>query len=615
MKSNIRMNQFRVTGVVIAVLCLLTFSVAAQEAKHGLALHGEPNYPANFTHFNYVSPDAPKGGDLRLASVGTFDNLNPFILKGIAAADAGMVFEKLMESSLDEPFSQYGWLAENVTVANDRSWVSYKLRSQARFHDGKPVTADDVIFSFETLRDKGHPFYRSYYKDVLSAEKLGPLEVKFTFKGTNNTELPLIMGQLPVMAKHFWKGKEFSATTVEPILGSGPYKIESVTPGRSMTLRRVADWWGKDIPVNKGRYNFDTIHYDYYRDATVAIEAFLAGKYDVRLENIAKEWATAYTSPAVKEGLIIKKEFPNELPSGMQGFVFNLRREVFKDKRVREALNYAFDFEWSNKTVAFGAYKRSRSYFENSELAARGLPSPDELKILEPYKGKIPDDVFTTEYNPPKTDGSGDARANLRKAAEILKQAGWNLKDGKLINAQGKPLSFEILSESPAFERWIQPFLRNLERLGVQARYRIVDAAQYQSLIDNFEYDMVVSVFSQSLSPGNEQRDYWSSAKADQKGGRNLIGVKEPVVDELVEKIIHAPDRPTLITLCHALDRVLQWSYYVIPHWYTGAYRVAYWDMFGQPAIMPKYGLAFEDAWWIDADKMKKITAAQKRNR
>lgn len=611
------MNFFRrrfagLTFLFIFLFPLLAFS---HESRHGLALHGEPNYPSNFTHFAYVNPDAPRGGELRLGAIGTFDNLNPFILKGMAASDSGMPFEKLMESALDEPFSQYGWLAESVTVAPDRSWVSYKLRSKARFHDGKPVTPDDVIFSFETLRDKGHPFYRSYYKDVVKAEKTGPLEVKFTFKGAGNTELPLIMGQLPVMAKHFWESKDFSATTLEPILGSGPYRFESVNAGRSTTLKRVADWWGKDLPVNKGRYNFDTIRTDYYRDSTVAIEAFLAGKYDLRVENIAKEWATAYTSPAVKQGLIVKKEFPNALPSGMQGFIFNMRRNVFKDKRVREALNLAFDFEWSNKTVAYGAYKRTRSYFENSELEARGLPSPEEMKILETYKGKIPDEVFTTEYNPPKTDGSGDARENLRKAAALLKEAGWTLKNGKLKDAAGKSLSFDILTESPTFERWIQPFLRNLERLGIEARYRIVDAAQYQSLVDNFDYDIIVHVFGQSLSPGNEQRDYWSSARADQKGSRNLIGVKDPVVDELVEKLVYAPDRASLVTLCHALDRVLQWSVYVIPHWYMGAYRVAYWDMFGQPSVSPPYGLPFEDAWWIDAEKMKKIASTRKRNR
>ena len=601
----------------LLALCLLVLggNAFAQEAVHGLALHGAPKYAENFAHFEYVNPDAPKGGDIRLADLGTFDSLNPFILKGVPASGAGIVFATLMESSLDEPYSQYGLVAESVSVAPDRSWVLYHLRPEARFQDGKPITPEDVIFSFETLRDKGHPFYRSYYKDVVKAEKTGAHDVKFTFRGKGNTELPLIMGQLPVMAKHVWQGRDFSATTLDPIVGSGPYKVESLIAGRTITYRRVANWWGADLPVNKGRYNFDSIRYDYYRDATVAIEGFLAGRYDFRQENIAKEWATAYTTPAVKQGQIVKQEIKNELPSGMQGFVFNTRRALFKDKRVREALGYAFDFEWSNKSVAYGAYKRTASYFENSELAAKGLPAPDELAVLNAYRGQVPDDVFTTEFKPPHTDGSGNARDNLRHATELLRQAGWNLKDGKLVNAKGEVFKFEIVDQSPVFERWIQPFLRNLERLGIQADFRVVDTAQYQNLIDDFNFDMVIHVFGQSLSPGNEQRDFWTSAKADQKGSRNLIGVHDPVVDDLVEKIIHAPDRASLVTLCRALDRVLLWNFYVIPHWHNDAYRVAYWNMFASPAIAPKYGLDVVGTWWIDADKMKKIEAAQKRNR
>jgi len=440
-------------------------------------------------------------------------------------------------------------------------------------------------------------------------------EIKFTFLGNTNTELPLILGQLPVLARHFWKGKDFGATTLEPILGSGPYKVESLTPGRNINYKRVADWWAKDLPVNKGRFNIDTMREDYYRDVTVALEAFFAGRYDVRLENIAKEWATAYTTDAVKKGLIVKQVIDNELPSGMQAFIFNIRRPLFQDRRVREALGYAFDFEWSNKNVAFGAYKRTDSYFANSELAARGLPSPDELKILDPYRGKIPDEVFTKEYKNPSTDGSGNNRENLKKAAELLREAGWALKNGKLENAKGEPLKFEIVDSSPVFERWVQPFLRNLERLGVQANLRTVDSSQYQNMLDNFDFDMTIHVFPQSLSPGNEQRDFWTSGRADMKGSRNLIGIKNPVIDELVEKLIHTQTREELVTLCHALDRVLLWNFYVIPHWYTGGYRLAYWDIFGQPAVAPKYGLAFPETWWIDAEKAKKIEALQKRNR
>lgn len=599
----------------LALVLCLAMPAWAQDASNGIALHGTPKYPANFTHFDYVNPDAPKGGEFRMEGLGTFDTLNPFTLKGVNADGAGMVFETLMTRSMDEPFTEYGWVAESVTVAKDRSWVSYKIHPEARFHDGKAITAEDVIFSFETLRDKGHPQYRSYYKDVVKADKIGPHEVKFTFKDGTNTELPLIMGELPILSKAYWQGKDFAATTLDPILGSGPYEVDTLQQGRTITYKRVKDWWAKDLPINKGRYNFDSIRVDYYRDATVALEAFFAGRYDYRFENIAKHWALDYNTPAVQQGLIKKQVIKNELPAGMQAFVLNMRRPIFQDKRVREALGYAFDFEWSNKNAAYGSYTRTSSYFDNSELAAKGLPSAEELKILEPYRGKIPDEVFTQEFKVPTTDGSGDNRDNMRKAAELLKQAGWTLKNGKLVDGQGKPFTFEIIDAEPMFERWIQPMLRNLERLGIQATFRIVDTSQMQNRLNDFDYDMTINVFGQSLSPGNEQYDYWSSTKADVKGSRNLIGVRDPVVDALVDKLIHADSREELVTLCHALDRVLLWQYYVIPQWHIGSYRIAYWDMFGQPAIAPKYGLAVADTWWIDPAKAQKIMDAQRRNR
>ncbi|MDD3182849.1 MAG: extracellular solute-binding protein [Alphaproteobacteria bacterium] len=602
------------TPVLLILLSFFFVSTSpAAEAAHGLALHDTPKYPATFTHFDYANPDAPKGGTLHMAAIGSFDNLNPFILKGLAAAEASSVFETLMESSLDEAFSQYGRVAQSVTVGPDESWVAYDLRPEAKFQDDTPITPDDVIFSFETLRDKGHPFYRSYYKDVVKAEKTSAHGVKFTFKNAGNAELPLIMGQMPILAKHFWKGKDFAATTLTPLLGSGPYNIESVNAGRSITYTRIKNWWGENLPVNKGKYNFDTIIVDYYRDVTVAVEAFFAGKYDFRQENIAKNWATAYTTPAVKNGQIIRQEIKIELPSGMQGFVFNTRRSLFKDPKVRQALGLAFDFEWGNRTLAYGAYKRTKSYFANSELASSGLPSPEELKILEPYRGKIPDEVFTTTYEPPRTDGSGNLRDHLHKATALLAEAGWTIKNGQLVNAKGTPFHFEIVDSSPMFERWVQPFLRNLERLGIKAKYRTVDSAQYQNMIDDFDFDMTIHVFGQSLSPGNEQRDYWTSAKADQKGSRNLIGLHDPVVDELVEKLIHAKDRKELMTLCHALDRVLLWGHYVIPHWNSGVFRIAYWNKFGQPAITPKYGLDPNSLWWFDQEKASKLTGPQKR--
>lgn len=602
-------------SLCLILILLIAAPVLAQESAHGIALHGAPKYPANFTHFDYTNPDAPKGGEFRMEGLGTFDTLNPFTLKGVTADGAGMVYETLMTRSMDEAFTEYGWVAESVTVAPDRTWVSYKLRPEAKFHDGSAITPEDVIFSFETLRDKGHPQYRSYYKDVVKAEKIGSNEVKFTFKDGTNTELPVIMGELPVLSKKFWTGKDFAATTLEPIMGSGPYEVDSLQQGRTITYKRVKDWWAKDLPINKGRYNFDSIRVDYYRDATVALEAFFAGRYDYRFENIAKHWALDYNTPAVQQGLIKKQVIKNELPAGMQAFIFNTRRPLFKDRRVREALGYAFDFEWSNKNAAYGAYTRTSSYFDNSELAAKGLPTPEELKILEPYRGKVPDEVFTQEFKVPVTDASGDNRDNMRKAAELLKEAGWTLKDGKLVDAQGKPFTFEIIDAEPMFERWIQPMLRNFERLGIKATFRIVDTSQMQNRLNDFDFDMTISVFGQSLSPGNEQYDYWASRNANIKGSRNLIGVNDPVVDDLVDRLVHANTREELVTLCHALDRVLLWQYYVIPQWHIGSYRIAYWDMFGQPDIAPKYGLAVIDSWWVDSSKAQKIMVTQKRNR
>jgi microcin C transport system substrate-binding protein len=601
------------------LLVLLAFPTEAQEAKYAIALHGEPKYPAGFQHFDYVNPDAPKGGELRLWSMGSFDTVNPFTLMGAGAdgADgAGMVFETLMTGSSDEPFSQYSEIAESVTVAPDRSWVSYKLRPEARFQDGSPITPEDVIFSFDTLRDKGHPSYRSYYKDVVKAEQTSPSEVKFTFRDNTNTELPLIMGQLPIFSKKFWQGKDFAATTLQPILGSGPYKIESIDQGRSITYVRVKDWWAKDLPVNRGRFNFDRIRFDYYRDSTVALEAFFAGRYDFRAENVAKDWALNYDTPAVKSGLIQKQMLHNELPQGMQGFIFNIRRPLFQDRRVRQALDYAFDFEWSNKNVAYGAYKRLASYFENSELAGHGLPSIEEMKLLEPWHGKIPDEVFTKEYHPPVSDGSGDDRDNLRKAADLLKEAGWTVdKDGQLVNAQGQPFAFEIIDAEPMFERWIQPWIRNLERLGIKASFHIIDTSQIQHRMDDFDFDVTITTFPQSLSPGNEERDYFGSAKADEKGSRNLIGIKDPAIDDLIDKLIHAESREDLVTATRALDRVLSWNEYVVPNWYIDSFRIAYWDMFGQPKIAPKYGLAMTDTWWVDPAKAAKIAEERQRNR
>ncbi len=570
-------------------------------SSYGIALRSSLKYGKGFRHFEYVNPDAPKGGEVRLSAIGTFDSLNPFILKGVPAAGIGLIFDTLMESSADEPFSQYGLVAETIEVPSDNSWVAFEINSSARWHDGSYITPDDVVFTFNILMEKGHPFYRSYYHDVVRAEKIGQNKVRFVFrKGVKNSELPLIVGQLVVLSKKYYSSRDFNKTTLEPPMGSGPYEISDVKPGRSITYRLVKNYWGKDIPVNKGRYNFGTIKYEYYRDATVALEAFKAGEYDFRLENIAKVWATAYKGPAFEQGKIIKEELPNNNPVGMQAFVYNTRRQIFRKRKVREALAYAFDFEWTNKTFFYNSYKRTKSYFENSDLASRGLPSKEELKLLNPYRGRIPDEVFTKEYEPPKTDGSGNIRNNLRKALKLLKEAGWSLKGGKLINnITGKEFKFELLLVQPSFERVVLPFKKNLKRIGIDMSIRLVDSSQYINRLNNFDFDMIVYSWRQSLSPGNEQRDFWSSKAADTPGSSNLAGIKDPVVDRLIEEIIKADNRESLIAACRALDRVLLWGYYVIPQWYINVYRIAYWNKFARPKIKPKYALGFLDTWWI----------------
>jgi microcin C transport system substrate-binding protein len=593
-------------GIFLAFLAP-AFAEEAPRPFHGIAMHGEPKYGPDFKNFEYVNPDAPKGGEMHLAASGTFDNLNPYIIKGVAAPGIGRTFETLMTNADDEPFSEYGLIAETVEMPEDRSWVVFNLRSQAKWNDGKPITADDVVFTFNTLMTKGHPFYRAYYANVKEAKAESPARVKFTFSMAGNRELPLIMGQMPVLPKHYWEGKNFEATTLTPPLGSGPYRVKSIDAGRRITYERVKNWWGQDLPVAKGQNNFDTLVYDLYRDETVLLQAFFSGNYDFRLENIAKEWHSGYDQKPVSQGLIRKEEIQHSLPAGMQGFAFNTRRTIFSDPKVREALGYAFDFEWSNKQFAFGSYKRTKSYFENSELASAGLPSGRELEILEQYRGKVPDEVFTAEFTLPTTDGSGNLRENLSKAKNLLAAAGWKIGKNGLLEKDGRAFTFEILSNSETFERWIGPLVANLKKLGIQAALRNVDTAQYQNRMDNFDFDMTISTFAQSLSPGNEQRDFWGSDKADVKGSRNVIGIRNPVVDDIIRQIISAKDRAELIALCHALDRVLLWNYYVIPQWHYGAFRVAYWDKFGRPGVTPKYGLGVPDTWWYDAEKAAKI--------
>lgn len=568
---------------------------------HGLAMHGEAKYPKDFKHFAYVNPQAPKGGEVRLHAIGSFDSLNPFIVKGQAPAGGGLPYETLLQGSADEAFTEYGLIAESITVPDDRSWVEFALRPQARWHDGKPIMPEDVIFSFQILKQKGAPFYRLYYASVEAVEQTGPRSVKFTFQPGDNRELPLILGQLPVLPKHYWQGREFDQTTLEPPLGSGPYKVKAFEPGRFITYERVKDYWGADLPVNVGTNNFDILRYDYYRDSTVALEAFKAGQYDWRAENEAKKWSTGYDFPAVQSGQVKKENIDNDRPTGMQAFAFNIRRPLFQDARVRQALAYAFDFEWTNQNLFYGQYQRTESYFSNSELASSGLPSPAELAILKPLADRIPADVFTTAYHPPRTDGSGNIRPGLRTAMDLLKQAGWTVENGRL-SKDGKPFEFEILLNAPSFERIALPFVQNLERLGIKASVRTVDTAQYKNREDGKDFDMIVDVWGQSLSPGNEQREFWGSGAADEQGSRNTIGIRNPAIDTLVDLVIAAPDREALVTRARALDRVLLWNHYVIPHWHIGYDRIVYWDKFGRPEATPTQGVQFM-SWWIDRSK------------
>lgn len=593
----------------LALFCLFSLPAAAQTAtpQPSIAMHGDVKYKAGFTHLDYVNPDAPKGGSLKLHAVGTFDSLNPFILKGSPAAGMtflgqSLMYDSLMEQTQDEPFSMYGLIAESIERPADNSWVAFNLRKEAKWADGKQITADDVVWSFNILLEKGTPFFKAYYGDVKEVKATSPSRVIFKFSHNGNSELPLIIAQMSILPKHYWtaEGRDFGNTTLTAPLGSGPYKIDTVSAGRSIEYIRNPDYWGKDLPLNKGQFNFDRIAIDYYKDNNVALEAFLAGQYDYRLENTAKLWKTAYESPAVKDGRIIKEEVEHGRPAGMQGFIYNIRRPVFADKEVRKALAYAFDFEWSNKQFAYGDYTRTDSFFENSDLAAPdGAPTGAELKVLEQYRGKIPDEVFTTRYTPPKNDGSGNMRESLRTAAKILDDAGWKLgKDGIRVNAKGTPLKFEIIDGSPMFERWVLPFIANLKKIGVAANFRTLDPAQYQNRMNDFDYDMTVLPIGQSDSPGNEQRDFWGSEKADIKGSRNYIGVKDKSVDDLIEKIIRAKTREDLVAQTRALDRILLSGYYVIPQWHSDHFNLAYWKKLQRPETLSPLTPGVMETWW-----------------
>jgi microcin C transport system substrate-binding protein len=585
---------------------LVRADAPATKRTYAMSLLGKPALPADFPYFPYVDPKAPKIGDVALSSVGTFDSFNQFIVQGTPAADLTRIYDTLLVSSSNEAGTSYGHLAQTIEVPADNSWVAFELRPEAHFHDGKPVTAEDVVWTFNALRDKGRPFYKQYYADVKDVTAEGPLRVVFHFATNGNRELPMILGEMVVVPKHWWESRDFSKPLTEPPLGSGPYQIGQFEFGRTVTYKRVANWWADKMPTGIGRFNFDTMRTEYFRDATVALEAFKAGSIDFRQENISKQWATAYDFPAVQQGLVKKDEIRHHLPTGMQGFAMNTRRPLFQDVRVRKALAWAFDFEWANKNLFYSAYTRTDSYFSNSDLASSGLPEGAELALLEPYRDKLPPELFKEPFRLPVTDGSGNNRKELKEALAMLVSAGWAVKDLKLVDPKGNQFSFEIVLDEPAFERVALPYVQSLARLGMDVRVRTVDPSQYQQLMDNYDYDMTVAVFGESDSPGNEQVGYWTCASGKQIGGDNEMGVCDPVVDALVAQLISAPDRDRLIAVTRALDRVLLWGWYMVPHWHSQVFRVAYWNRFARPAMPIRAGLDF-NTWWVDA-KLAAVT-------
>ncbi|MDR3630737.1 MAG: extracellular solute-binding protein [Desulfocapsaceae bacterium] len=595
------MYKFISLGLALALLLVLR-TVPAFSA-YGISIDGTLKYPKDFVRFDYTSPEAKKGGGIVLHGIGSFDKMNPFTLKGTDPLLLDqLIFEPLAQSSLDEPLAKYGLIAKDIEVAPDKLSVVFTINENARFSDNTPVTAEDVAFSLATLKsDQVYPLYAYYYHDITGSEILGRLKIRLKFAKVNR-ELPMIASELPVMSKDFYTKHPFGAqNSMVPPIGSGPYVVDSVNPGKSITYKRNPHYWARDLPVRNGMYNFDTIKVDYYKDPVVAVEAFKAGDFDFMMVNIAKQWARDLTGEEFDKGRIIKKIFPNENNEGMQGFVMNSRRKLFQDRRVREALGLALDFEWTNKSLFFDQYTRSSSYFNNSYLAATGLPAGKELQYLETFRKELPPEVFTSPLSPPDTNGPGALRGNLQKAQKLLAEAGWTIKDGVLQDGEGNPFRFEILLVSSEFERVLAPFASNLKKIGITADYRTIDPALYTERMQKFDFDMTVHVFGQSLSPGNEQRNYWHSEAAMANGSQNLAGVSLPVVDYLVDRIIYAENKDDLVAACKALDRVLWYQYYVIPNWYMSGYRLAYYNKFSQPSNLPKFYNYFQllMTWWL----------------
>jgi microcin C transport system substrate-binding protein len=591
------------------------------EWRHGLTKFGDLKYPAGFKHFDYVSPDAIKGGGASAIVLGTFDNFNSVVsgVKGTLAYGIDLIYDTLLVSSLDEVSSVYGLLAEAVSCPEDYSSATFRLRAEAKWHDGKPITPDDVVFSFDTFK-KLSPQAAASYRQVVKAEKTGDREVNFTFQGAGNRGLPLIVGQLTIVPKEWWEGSDkdgkkrsIAETTLDPPLGSGPYRIKEFAPGHNIVYERVDGYWGKNLNVNIGRDNFDQLRFEYFRDSTVAIEAFKADNVDWRTENSAKNWATSYDFPAVTEKRVILEEFPINNIGIMQAFAFNIRRDKFKDARVRQAFNNLFDFEEMNKKIFFGQYKRISSYFEGTDLAARGLPTGRELALLETVRDKVPPEVFEKPYTNPVSGNQSETRNNMRQALHLFRAAGFEIREQQLVNAKtGEQFSVELLGNSPLFERVFLFYKPALERAGIAVSVRTVDEAQYENRLRGWDFDIITYAWGESLLPGNEQHDYWGSQAADQPGAENVIGIKNPAVDAMIDKVVNAKTPEELTAATHALDRILLWNHYVVPQWAYNKLRTARWNRFGHPQNMPKFGLAaFPTLWWWDAEKAAKVGARQ----
>ncbi len=598
--------------LIATCLALLFALPAAAEPTYGLSLLGPLKLPPDFTHFPDANPDAPKGGAVSLATVGSFDSLNPYIVRGSPAASVARVWETMMAINPDEAAAAYAHLAQSVDVAADHMSVTFVLRPEARFSDGTPVLASDVVWSFNTLRDQGRPNYRTYWGDVADAQAPDARTVVFHFKTADNRELPQILSEVPVMPEHWWKGRDFSAPLTDPPVGSGPYKVASVDFGRTIVLQRDPNYWAQNLPTGRGLNNFDTIRYEYFRDPTVAFEAFKAGQVDFRRENIAKNWSTLYDFPAIEKGLVKKESLPVDLPTGMQAFAMNARRPMFADKRVRQALTEVFDFQWMNKNLFFGLYSRDDSYYSSSEFASSGVPQGAELALLEPFRDKLPPDLFTKPFTLPVTDGSGNNREGLRRALDLLQQAGWTVKDRKLVNAAGQQMDFEILLPDATFERIGLPYVQWLGRLGIAAHVRTVDPAQFQKRMDDLDFDVAQASVGESESLGNEQVDYWSCQSANLPGTQNVAGVCNPAVDAMVARVVAASTHDELLAAAHALDRVLLWNWYMVPQWHLGQVWVAYWNRFGHPPGPVRTGLDFA-AWWVDPALAAQTDAARGR--